>query len=343
MKPLVSIVINNYNYGRFLAQAVDSALAQTYEATELIVVDDGSTDDSRAVLEPYRSRAKVIEKTNGGQASAFNAGIALAQGEYILLLDADDRLLPEAVERCVAAFPEGYSRIFYRLKPIDEAGNEITGIDPETFHFRRIDGDMYRIGRETGDFSWPPTSANFFDARKLKQVLPVPEQEYRICADAYVLAWTGVLGPVRAIDMRLAEYRLHGANGWAALALQYADSRRLRTRIDHHYQCRALLSETCRASGFEYRDTPDTGYYTILKSLCVAYRAGIDSAHVQCHTRGSLARMAISHLWHGGGGIAGRVSRVAYLLGVLMLPRWASSWLVGWADARERRRLLPST
>ena len=78
--PLVTIVVNNYNYARFLAEAIDSALAQTYAALEVVVVDDGSTDESREIIAQYGGRVIPVLKDNGGQASAFNAGFAAARG-----------------------------------------------------------------------------------------------------------------------------------------------------------------------------------------------------------------------------------------------------------------------
>src|SRR4051812_16040279 len=95
--PWASIIINNYNYGHFLRDAIDSALAQTYPCTEVIVVDDGSTDDSREVIAGYGQRVTAVFKENGGQASAFNAGFAASRGEVVVFLDADDTLLPNAM------------------------------------------------------------------------------------------------------------------------------------------------------------------------------------------------------------------------------------------------------
>ena len=99
--PKVSIVINNYNYGRFLADAIDSALTQTHPQLEVIVVDDGSTDNSREVIARYGDRIRPILKPNGGQASAMNAGVAASTGDIIFFLDSDDMLLPEAAETVV--------------------------------------------------------------------------------------------------------------------------------------------------------------------------------------------------------------------------------------------------
>ena len=95
-RDLASIIINNYNYGVFLREAVDSALNQTYLNTEVIVVDDGSTDRSREIIASYGDQIIPVLKGNGGQASAFNAGFAASRGEVVFFLDSDDILLPTA-------------------------------------------------------------------------------------------------------------------------------------------------------------------------------------------------------------------------------------------------------
>lgn len=91
---LVSVLINNYNYGRFIGEAIESVLSQTYQNWELIVVDDGSSDDSVEAAEAFRNKypekIQVISKDNGGQASAFNVGVSAARGDIIAFLDSDD-------------------------------------------------------------------------------------------------------------------------------------------------------------------------------------------------------------------------------------------------------------
>ena len=102
--PLVSIIINNYNYGQFLQEAIDSALNQTYLNTEVVVVDDGSTDNSQDMIKSYRDKIIPILKANGGQASAFNAGFAASRGDIICFLDSDDMFMPEKVAQIVDVF-----------------------------------------------------------------------------------------------------------------------------------------------------------------------------------------------------------------------------------------------
>jgi glycosyltransferase involved in cell wall biosynthesis len=99
--PLVTAIIPTYNRAHIICEAVESALAQTYPDMEVIVVDDGSKDDTLARLKQYGGRLRVITQTNKGPAAARNVGIAAAHGEFIAFLDSDDIWLPEKTERQV--------------------------------------------------------------------------------------------------------------------------------------------------------------------------------------------------------------------------------------------------
>lgn len=108
-RPLVSAIIPTYNYGHFVTAAVDSALAQTYADIEILVVDDGSTDDTRRRLAPYESQIRYIHQPNAGLPAARNTGIRLARGELLAFLDADDLWHPQKTAIQVAylaAHPE---------------------------------------------------------------------------------------------------------------------------------------------------------------------------------------------------------------------------------------------
>ncbi len=102
MKPLVSIIIPTYNQSEFLAEAIESVVGQTYQPIELIVVDDGSTDQTPMVIEKYPGRLVAMHQQNSGAAAARNLGASKAKGDYLVFLDGDDKLdpnyLPEAVK-----------------------------------------------------------------------------------------------------------------------------------------------------------------------------------------------------------------------------------------------------
>lgn len=97
-QPLVSVVIPSYNYGQYVGQAVESALAQTYTNVEVIVVDDGSQDDTRERLSHYGNRIRYIYQENQGLSAARNTGIREAQGDYVAFLDSDDAFHPRKLE-----------------------------------------------------------------------------------------------------------------------------------------------------------------------------------------------------------------------------------------------------
>ena len=103
---LVSVIIPTYNCGKYIRESINSALFQTYTKLEVVVVDDGSTDDTEAVLEIYGQRIKYFRKENGGPASARNFGIKNASGEFIAFLDADDMWLPNKLALQIAYLQE---------------------------------------------------------------------------------------------------------------------------------------------------------------------------------------------------------------------------------------------
>ena len=97
--PLISVIITNYNYARYLPQGIDSVLAQTYGELEVIVVDDGSQDDSALVGRSYGDRIRFIQQANQGVSRARNRGVAESKGEFIAFLDADDTWAPDKLEK----------------------------------------------------------------------------------------------------------------------------------------------------------------------------------------------------------------------------------------------------
>ena len=127
--PQVSIITPCYNASRFISQTIDSVLTQTFTDWEMIIVDDGSKDDSSDIVEKYvkkDSRIRLIQQPNGGSANARNHGIREATGRYIALLDADDLWLPQFLEKQIEFMKEKKAICVYSsYKRIDENSNEI--------------------------------------------------------------------------------------------------------------------------------------------------------------------------------------------------------------------------
>ncbi len=206
---LVSIVINNYNYEAHLPACIDSALAQTYRPLEVIVVDDGSTDGSRRVIEGYGDRVRPVLRENGGQGAALNSGFAAARGEVIFFLDADDALLPDAAAEVMAAWRPDLAKVQFPLEWVDADGISMGGAWCSS---PLRTSDVRPQLRRYGNYSAPPMSGNAFSRRCLEQILPVEEPPLRRGADGYVIALAGLYGPIAQIDRILGQYRIHGKN-----------------------------------------------------------------------------------------------------------------------------------
>lgn len=113
MAALVSVIIPNYNYAEYLANAIDSVLEQDYEPIEIIVVDDGSTDSSREILQSYESRIKTVEIGNSGAPTARNFGFIKAEGSFIAYLDADDFWMPNKISSQMQRLNETNAELVY--------------------------------------------------------------------------------------------------------------------------------------------------------------------------------------------------------------------------------------
>jgi glycosyltransferase involved in cell wall biosynthesis len=104
--PLISCIVPVFNGERYLGETLDSILAQTYQPLEILVVDDGSTDGTGALVAQYGRRLRHLWQTNAGEAAARNLGLAAAQGEFVAFVDADDLWQPEKLQRQMARFQE---------------------------------------------------------------------------------------------------------------------------------------------------------------------------------------------------------------------------------------------
>ncbi len=209
-RPAASVVIDNYNYAAYLGAAIDSALAQTAPAVEVVVVDDGSTDHSRDVISRYEGRVVPVLKANGGQTSAFNAGYAASRGEVVIFLDSDDLLLPHAVEKALALFAAGgVSKVHWLSWVCDREGRPTGTLLRE----KLSEGDMTREVLRAGSdgYDWPPTSSNAWSRAFLDQIFPLPAELGHL-PELLLETLAPLYGAVRAIQEPQGCWRHHGEN-----------------------------------------------------------------------------------------------------------------------------------
>lgn len=240
---LVSVVINNFNYECFLSQTIDSVLSQTYPRVEIIVVDDGSTDGSRQVIESYGDRIRAIFQPNGKQAAALNTGFAACQGDIVLFLDADDYLLPTAVEQIMAAFQPGVGKVHFRLQVVDGDSQPLSYFIPSA-GMTLAEGEVWRKLLQTSSYVSSPMSGNAYRRSTLVPVFPIPD-EYKTTGDDYLMISTPFYaGRVAAINEPIAAYRVHTNNQWALTAVSGSRFRRF---VNHDLQNFALLRQRAQA------------------------------------------------------------------------------------------------
>jgi hypothetical protein len=213
-KSFASVLIDTYNHERFIEQAIVSVLEQDFPAAEreILVVDDGSTDRTPEIVKKFEPRVRLLRKENGGQASAFNAGIPECQGEIVAFLDGDDwweKQKLSVVAREFVVYPQ-FGTIGHGIFEVDEAGRQVIAITPNRVYELRL-----RSAEEARQFlqlrSYLGTSR--FAARRsvLTKALPLPS-DIGVEADEFLAGVTTALSGARVLTEPLTNYRLHSAN-----------------------------------------------------------------------------------------------------------------------------------
>jgi len=213
----VTVVIPTRNRWELLStHALPSALSQEEVELEVVIVDDGSTDDSRNILGRYGNRVTTITQENSGQGAAYNAGFAASCGEFVCFLDADDALHPNAITTAIAAFDDiRIAKVEWQLEVIDASGRKMGSIVPEK---PLPPVDLREETIANGPFyDWwitSPGSGTCYRRSMLDSVLPMPAPENRHGADVYLTVLAPIFGEVRRMDGALGCYRQHEKNNY---------------------------------------------------------------------------------------------------------------------------------
>lgn len=258
-----AVVITNYNYATFVCEAVDSALAQTRGAAQILVVDDGSSDGSPELLRQHYgedARVTLLFGENEGQLAAFQRGVAAANADVICFLDADDRWKPEYLEKIGA--------VYDARRDVDFVFSDLQtfGIDNRNV--------LYENSRQPIDLGYTavstyflvpwygaPTSALSLRRHWADNVLDLPHsfrRQWKLCADACVVHGASILGARKYyLPTACVEYRTHGNNGWWTTRREPTSQYHNKVRnygIARFYATRSGLDQGCSSLGkSEYR------------------------------------------------------------------------------------------
>jgi len=170
----VSVIIPNYNYGDYVGAAIQSALNLDWPDVEVIVVDDGSTDHSRAVIAGFGSRLSAILQENAGQLSACNKGFSRSRGEIVIFLDSDDLLAPSLVREVAAVWTPRASKVQVQMQVIDATG-EPTGSYFPQYAIVPSPEQVRAWMLATGTYPTPPGSGNVYARWFLARIFPLRE------------------------------------------------------------------------------------------------------------------------------------------------------------------------
>lgn len=213
--PLVSVIIANYNYAKYVGEAIDSVLSQTYSNFEIIVCDDGSSDNSCEVIETYvqkDSRIKVVRQQNGGVASALNTAYRETKGQIICLLDADDVWKQDKLQKTIAAFRANSKAGFaiHNVREVDSSGQPLK----QTPLFKNLpSGWLGTFALENGGFTYniPPASAISLRREASELLFPLNE-EFARNADGLITQTIAFVTEITTVPEELNLFRIHGAN-----------------------------------------------------------------------------------------------------------------------------------
>jgi glycosyltransferase involved in cell wall biosynthesis len=251
IKPLVSVLVANYNYAKYIGKAIESALDQTYPNLEIIVCDDGSTDNSCKVVDAYvqkDSRVKLVRKQNGGVSSALNAAYRESSGEIICILDADDIWMPNKLPKVLEAF-QSDSQCGFVIHNVIQIDGHGQFIKRTPMLSNLASGWMAPLALENGGRvqNTPPASALCFRREVTDLIFPINEVFLRN-ADGLILSLALLVTLIVPISEVLSMYRLHGANLTGALSAT-ADAFELgKNELESiHREQKKFLKNVCNA------------------------------------------------------------------------------------------------
>jgi glycosyltransferase involved in cell wall biosynthesis len=337
--PFVTVLIDTYNHQFFIEDAINSVLRQDFPAseTEILVVDDGSTDTTPEVVRKFAPRVRLLRKVNGGQASAFNAGIPEARGELVAFLDGDDWWAPNKLTAVAEAFAadNDIGLVGHGVTEVYPDGRQRTEVLRENCRFRITSSEEAKKFRMRRGFLG--TSRMAYRRELLRRIGSVPES-LKFEADEYLFTLAGLFADVVVLARSFTFYRLHEGN---LFQLTGGDTQAVRRK----QQVLAALAQSL-GDKLKKSEVPPEVARTILESVEVEadlLRLVVDSGFPW---ETVSTELKIMRVFHSDASIWQHLFSCIRLIPALLLPartyyRWRHQLSLLAFYQHVRRKLLP--
>jgi glycosyltransferase involved in cell wall biosynthesis len=241
----LSVIIPNHNYADYVGTAIKSALEIRWPKVEVIVVDDGSTDNSLQVIDSFSDKITLVSQENAGQMPACVNGFRKCSGDVVIFLDSDDALHPDVMSEIAAVWSQTASKFQFQMRVIAARGNPTGNILPQ-FFLHPSPQNIREWMTTTGAYPTPPGSGNAYPRWLVERIFNFKSDFTDRAPDSYLLAGAPACGDVITISKPLADYRVHGLNHGAFLEL---DDGRFAREIDVSRRRHKFFIEVARSVG----------------------------------------------------------------------------------------------
>lgn len=321
---VLSIIIANHNYATFLGQAIDSALAVDWANVEVIVVDDGSTDESPTIIRSYadRIRGELLPKST--QLDVRNHGFAISRGDVISFLDSDDLLDPQIMERAMTVWEDGVSKVQFQMGTIDSSGRNLDSSFPKYQSAPTAD-DCRTWILGTSFYPTPPGSGNLYARWFLERIFPL-DHSCGDATDSCCVTAAPLLGDVVTIPETLAYYRVHGNNLGAMADLH---PRRLHRQIIRAQQRFDYMQRIAGLAGLNVKAPGPQRSLHYLMYRTASLRIAPAEHPLSGDSKLRILMSAFAATWQPQGiGVLSRLAIFVWICAVLFSPLPVAQWLM---------------
>lgn len=330
----LSVIIANYNYARYLAEAIESALRLDWPDVEVVVVDNASTDNSREVIERFGSRIRaVFHPENRGNLESCNTGFATSTGDVIYFLDADDIVEPDMMREVDALWTPRTSKVQFQLRIIDDHGAFTGRVYPQ-YEVALTPQDLQQMACTIGNYTCPNGPGNVYPRWYAETVFPL-RPVAGLFSDSCLIGAAPFRGDVVTLPRPLARYRVHSANNYVMKAM---DANRFGSMLATATGMFGYSRDVAAAAGISIPpNVIDRSLHT-LAVRAASLRLAPQTHPVPGDTRTRIAGLLLNSLRFAQGmRWPHKAAAVAWGLVTLIAPRRWAERLVSWRFAPATR------